>query len=57
MIVLHNCNKKQVDYVQAFPQAPDDKDVYLKVPAGFEVEGVKKVDYAVKLQKHFYGEK
>ena len=42
MIVLHNWTTNQIDYVQAFPQAPAEKDLYLKVPAGFEVEGGKR---------------
>ena len=35
MIVLHNWNTKQIEYVQAFPQAPDKKDIYLKVSRRF----------------------
>ena len=57
MIVLHNWTTKQIDYVQAFPQAPAEKDLYLKVLAGFEVEGGKKGDYALKLHKNVYGQK
>ena len=57
MIVLHNRNTKQIDYVQEFPQAPAEKDLYLKIPAGFEVEGVNKGDYALKLHKNVYGQK
>ena len=34
IIVLHNWNTKQIDYVQAFPQASAEKDIYLKVPEG-----------------------
>ena len=37
MIVLHNWTTNQIDYVQAFPQAPAEKDIYLKVPVGFEL--------------------
>ena len=33
MIVLHNWNTKHIEYVQAFPQPPADKYLYLKVPA------------------------
>ena len=40
VIVLHNWTTKKIDYVQAFSQAPAEKDLYLKVPAGFEVEEV-----------------
>ena len=54
MIVLHNWNTKQIDYVQAFPQAPAEKDLYLKVPAGFEVEGGKRGEYALKLHKNVF---
>ena len=57
MIVLHNWNTKQIDYVQAFPQAPAGKDLYLKVTAGFEVEGGKKGEYALKIHKNVYGQK
>ena len=39
MIVLQNWTTKQIDYVQVCPQEPAEKDLYLKIPAGFEVEG------------------
>ena len=39
MILIHRWHTKTIDYVQAFPQAPVEKYLYLKVPAGFEVEG------------------
>ena len=35
IIFLHNWNTKQIDYVQAFSQAPVEKDLYFKIPAGF----------------------
>ena len=35
MIVLHNWTTEKIDYIQVFPQAPAEKDLYLKVPAGF----------------------
>ena len=57
VIVLHNWTTKQIDYVQAFSQAPAEKDLYLKVPAGFEVEEVNKGDYVLKLQNNVYGQK
>ena len=57
MLILHNRNTKQIDYVQSFPQAPAEKDLYLRVPAGFTVEGGKKGEYALKLHKHVYGQK
>ena len=38
----------QIDYVQEFPQALAKKNLYLTVPVGFEVEGGKKGDYALR---------
>ena len=55
MIFLHNWNTNQIDYVQAFPQAPAEKYLHLKVRAGFDVEGGKKGAYALKLHKNVYG--
>ena len=57
MIVLHNWNTKQIDYFQAFTQEPAEKDFYLKVPAGFEVKGLNKGEYALKLHKNVFGQK
>ena len=57
MILIHRWYTKQIDYVQAFPQAPVEKDLYLKVPAGFEVEGGTQDEYALKLHRNVYGQK
>ena len=57
MIFFHNHNTKQIDCVQAFPQAQAEKDLYLKIPVGFEVEGVKKGEYDLKLHKNVYVQK
>ena len=37
LVALEGFTTMQVDYVQAFPHAPIDKDLYLKVPSGFYV--------------------
>ena len=57
MILIHRWHTKLIDYVQAFPQAPVGKYLYLKVPAGFEVEGGTRYEYALKLHKNVYGQK
>ena len=57
MILIHRWNTKQIDYVQAFPQSPVEKVLYLKVLAGFEVEGGTRDEYALKLHKNVYGQK
>ena len=57
MILIHRWHTKQIGYVQAFPQAPVEKYLYLKVPAGFEVEGGTQDEYALKLHKNVYEKK
>ena len=47
----------QVDYVEAFPHSPNEKDLYLKVPEIFQVEYGDNYDYAIKLLKNIYGQK
>ena len=49
---------KQIDYVLAFPQAPVEKEIYMRIPKGFEMEGVKdKDEYVLKLHRNVYGQK
>jgi Reverse transcriptase (RNA-dependent DNA polymerase) len=47
---------KQLDFVLAFPQAPVETDIYMEVPAVFDIDGNKK-DYALHLVKNLYGQK
>ena len=44
----------QVYYVQAFPQAPIDKDLSLKAPSGFQVEDGDKNEYTLKIHRNIY---
>ena len=46
----------QVDYVQAFPQAPIEKDLYLKLPSGLQMEYGDNNEYALKLHRNIYGQ-
>lgn len=56
-VTLNNWTTKQINYVQAFLQAPAEKDLYLKVLAGFDIKDGNKEDYALKLHKNVYGQK
>ena len=44
MTAVHGWHTKQLDYVLAFPQAPVEKELYMKIPRGFEVKGVSNND-------------
>jgi hypothetical protein len=59
---------RQVDYQQAFPQAPIDEDVYMRIPEGWaydcstkqlvqvsDVPAYRDHEFAIKLEKNLYG--
>ena len=53
---LHGWHTKQLDYVLAYPQAPVEKDLHMKIPAGFEKENGKNLDYVLKIHRNIYGQ-
>ena len=57
MVVRHNWHTKQLDYVLAFPQAPVEREIYMKFPAGIELDGYDKNDYCLQLHRNVYGQK
>ena len=57
MTALHNWHTKQLDYVLAFPQAPVEGELYMRIPKGFEIEGGNTSDYVLKLHRNVYGTK
>ena len=56
LTAVHGWHTKQLDYVLAFPQAPVEREIYMKVPAGVEVENGKRSDYVLKLHRNVYGQ-
>jgi len=65
--LIANMQSRQVDYVQAYPQADVDCDIYMDVPAGFHIvddtlscsrtaaQNTNSRDYILKLWKNLYG--
>jgi hypothetical protein len=43
--------------VQAYPQAPVEKEMYMKIPKGFSVTDDPNGDYVLKVHKNIYGQK
>ena len=54
---LHRWHTNHLDYVLAYPQAPVERDLYMKIPAGFEIENGKNLDYVLKIHCNIYGQK
>jgi len=62
MAILSNWHTRQLDFVLAFTQADIERDLYMKLPAGFTVPGrtiteQDRRDYVLKLEKNLYGQK
>ena len=57
MSIIHNWHTVQLDYVLAFTQAPVERELYMKIPKGFEVDGAAPGEYAFKVTKNTYGQK
>ena len=56
-VTLEGWKNILVEYVQAFPQAPIEKDLYIKVPAGFQVWDGDNNDYTIKIHRNIYDPK
>ena len=57
LVLVHSWHTIQLDYVLAFTQAPVDRNLYMKIPKGFEVEGANRGEYIFKIKKNMYGQK
>ena len=53
LVLVHIWHTTQLDYVLAFTQAPVDRNLYMNIPKGFEVEGANKGEYVFKIKKTY----
>ena len=62
LAVINNWHTRQLDFLLAFTQADIERDLYMKLPAGFVIPGRTLTDedrkkYVLKLEKNLYGQK
>jgi hypothetical protein len=62
LAVINNWHTRQLDFLLAFTQADIERDLYMKLPAGFIIPGKTLSDedrkkYVLKLEKNLYGQK
>ncbi len=57
MTAVHAWHTKQLDYVLAYPQAPVEKPLYMKIPKGFSIDKGNTDDYVLKILRNIYGQK
>ena len=58
LIVKCGWHSRQIDYVLAFPQAPIERELYMFIPKGFEIdtEDGNNKDYVLKVHRNVYGQ-
>jgi hypothetical protein len=57
LAAVHGWKSTQLDYVLAFPQAPVEGELYMKIPKGFELSDGNSDDYVLQLHRNIYGQK
>lgn len=58
LVLLLGWATAQLDYVLAFPQAPAVRDLYMRIPRGFTLDGVDDpTKYVLKVKRNTYGGK
>jgi hypothetical protein len=56
MSLTHRWHNKQLDYVQAFPQAPPETQLYVRLPAGIHLDGgISSSTHVMKVLRNVYG--
>ena len=57
LTIINEWHTIQLDYVHAFPQAPVEKEIYMRVPAGIKLSQGNSKDFALKMHKNIYGQR
>jgi hypothetical protein len=62
LAIINNWHTRQLDFALAYPQADMERELYMKLSAGFSIEVLNlteksKKDYVLKLVKNLYGQK
>ena len=55
LTILNDWHTVQLDYVYAFPQAPVEKEIYMKIPAGIQIVDGDNKDFCLKMHRNIYG--
>ena len=57
MVAKCGWHSRQLDYVLAFPQAPVEKELYMKIPKGFKMNIPAGEEHVLKVHRNIYGQK
>jgi Reverse transcriptase (RNA-dependent DNA polymerase) len=53
---LNNWVRRQIDYVQAFPQAPIEQELYIEIPKGCNIGKYDPKDWVLQVLNNIYGQ-
>ena len=57
LVLIHSWHTVQLDYVLAYTQAPVEREMYMKIPRGFEIKGADRDEYLLQVKRNVYGQK
>ena len=57
VVLVHNWETIQLDYVQSFPQAPIERELFMEITKVFDVDESDHQRYALRLKANVYGQK
>ena len=57
MAILFTLSLRQIDFVQAYPQASIETDMYMELPKGIETRHGSSKDHVLMLLSNLYGQK
>ena len=55
--ILLGWQSRQLDFVMAYPQAPAEMPLYMRLPQGYKRNGITRKTHALKLLRNIYGQK
>ena len=55
--LLLGWRSRQLDFVMAYPQAPAEMPLYLRLPQGYKRKGMTRKSHVLKLKRNVYGQK
>ena len=57
MTAVNGWHTKKLDYVAAFPQSPVERELYIKIPKGVDLQKKLSCDHLLKLHRNTYDQK
>jgi hypothetical protein len=54
LVLRHDWKTKQLDYVLAFPQAPVERECYMRIPKGIVINATE--EWALRVKRNIYGQ-